>query len=70
MCKTLLRSESTIQELEVVFSCEERVAVCHPNAGYNVILDEAAKWLPRGWHQVLVIGIGNVISLSPRNLIL
>jgi hypothetical protein len=70
MCKTLLRSESAIQELEVVFSCEERVTVCHPNAGNNVVLDETTKRLPRCWHQVLIISIGNIISLSPRNLIL
>jgi hypothetical protein len=46
MCKIFLGSESAVQELVVVFSREERVTVCHPNASDNMILYETTKRLP------------------------
>jgi hypothetical protein len=68
--KTLLGSEGPVQELKVLSSREERIAVGHPNSGDDVILDEATKGLPRGRHQVLIVGISNEKSLGTRNLIL
>ena len=53
----------------VLLASEESLLVRHPEAGDDVVLDEATNRLAGCWHEILVVGISNKTRLRPGNLI-
>lgn len=70
MERFVLRSQRSIEKLEVLFTGEERFLIRHPKTGNNVILDETTERLSRSRDEVLVVRVGNEHSLCSCDFVL
>ena len=69
MIGVVFRAQRSVEELEILFSREERILCSHPYAGDNMILDKTTQWLSGCRNEILVVSIGDIIRLGPRDLV-
>ncbi len=66
----IFRTQSPVEELEVVFSREECILCRHPYTSDDVILNQTAQGLAGRRNKVLIVSVGDVVRLRARDLVL
>ena len=66
----IFRAQCTVQHLLVLFARKERVALRHPHACNDVILNKTTQRRTICRHKILVVGRGNHGGLGAGNLVL
>lgn len=66
----VFRLESTIQELEILFSTEKGTLTRHPNTRNDMVLNKTTKRISRSRDEILIVCIGDHLSFGTSYLVL